>query len=170
MKSYRNVVVAVLAILGVAGLSGTASADDATLEANKKIAYESIELWLSGTTLKPEDIMAPNYVHHLDSQIGHDSTPQQSDLEEFKEELAKYHAAFTDVHVTSKVQVAEDNMVATRVELSAIHSGSYLGEQPTGKTITYDSVEFTRIEDGKVVETWVTWDKYAFFQQIGLIK
>lgn len=170
MKSYGNAIVAVVAILSVAGLSVAALADDATEEADKKVAYESIELWLSGTTLKPEDVMAPNYVNHLDSQIGHGDAPQQRDLEALKEDLAQFHAAFTDVHVTSKEQVAEGDMVATRVVLSAVHSGSYLGEEPTGKTITFDSVEFTRVENGKIVETWVTWDKYGLFQQIGLVK
>ena len=162
---------AAIAIVSVGiSFSHSANAQDADLAANKKVAYEAIELWLSDTNIKPESIMAPDYVNHLDSQIGDKSASQARSIDAFKEELAKFHAAFSDVKVTSKLQVAEGNMVSTRVQLSAVHSGSYLGEKPTGKTINYDSVEFTRIENGKVTETWVTWDKYAMFKQIGLIQ
>lgn len=166
VKIFSAIVVLAFALVPSLG----AHAQNADLEANKKVAYEAIELWLSGSKIKPEAIMAPDYVNHLDSQVGGNSAPQTRALEAFKEELAKFHAAFSDVKVTSKLQVAEGDMVSTRVRLSAVHSGSYLGEKPTGNTISYDSVEFTQIEDGKVTETWVTWDKYAFFQQIGLIK
>ena len=152
------------------GLRDSARADDANLEANKMVAYQAIELWLSGTKVTPEEVMAPDYINHLDSQVGDTSAPRSRGLAAFKEEERRFHAAFSDVKVTAKVQVAQGDLVATHVNLSALHVGSYVDEPPTRKTIYYDSVEFTRIEDGKVVETWVTWDKYALFRQIGLIK
>lgn len=146
-----------------------ASAEDCGLDQKKDLAYQAIELWLSGTTIDPSTILAPGYTNHVDSAIGLDTAQQVRDIAAFEQEVAKFHRAFTDVKATSRMQVAEGNMVATRVQLSAVHSGSYLGETPTGNTITYDSVEFTRIADCKVAETWVTWDKYAMLYQIGAI-
>ncbi|WP_421723252.1 ester cyclase [Bauldia sp.] len=143
-----------------------ANADDT--DSVEKIAYESIELWMSGTDVTPEEVFAPDYVNHVDSPIS-DQAPSDRDIEELKKELAQFHAAFSDVHVTSSEQVAEGNLVATRVVISAKHTGSFVGEEPTGTTVTYDSVEFTRVEDGKIAETWVTWDKYGLYRQIGAL-
>lgn len=134
----------------------------------EKVAYESILLWMSGSDVTPEEVFAPDYVNHVDSPISAEA-PSDRDIEELKKELAQYHAAFSDVHVTSSEQVAQGDLVATRVVISAKHTGSFVGEEPTGKTVTYDSVEFTRVENGKIVETWVTWDKYGLYRQIGAI-
>ncbi len=147
----------------------SAQADECSLEQKKALAYEAIELWLSGSDVDPDAILAPGYTNHLDSAVGLDTTQQVRNVADFQKEIAKFHAAFSDVKALSRMQVAEGDMVATRVQLSAVHSGSYLGEEATGKTITYDSVEFTRIADCKVAETWVTWDKYAMLYQLGLI-
>ncbi|MEX0308578.1 MAG: ester cyclase [Ruegeria sp.] len=147
----------------------SANADSCSLEQKKELAYQAIELWLSGTDIDPNAILAPGYTNHVDSAVGLDTAEQVRDVAAFQKEVAKFHAAFTDVKALSRMQVAEGDMVATRVQLSAVHSGSYLGEEATGNTIKYDSVEFTRIADCKVAETWVTWDKYAMFYQIGLI-
>ena len=166
LKAWFAATVMSLAFL----VSHGATAQSADLEANKKLAYEAIELWLSGTKVKPEAIFTADYKNHVDSQVGPKSGPQLRRLAEFKADLARFHAAFSDVKAMSRSQVAQGDMVATRVVLSAVHSGSFLNEKPTGKTIRYDSVEFVRIKDGKIAETWVTWDKYSMFQQIGLIK
>lgn len=159
--------VSTMALYFAGALSATAA--ECSLEQKKELAYEAIELWLSGTDVDASTVLAPGYTNHLDSAVGRITTDQVRDVAAFEKEVAKFHAAFTDVQALSRMQVAEDDMVATRVQLSAVHSGSYLGEEATGNTITYDSVEFTRIADCKVAETWVTWDKYAMFYQIGLI-
>ncbi|MEM8551633.1 MAG: ester cyclase [Pseudomonadota bacterium] len=143
-----------------------AFADDA--KELEKIAYESILLWTKGSELTPEEVFAPDYVNHVDTPISADA-PSSRDMAALEQELAKYHAAFSDVEITSSEQLAEGNMVATRVVISAKHTGSFVGEEPTGKTVTYDSVEFSRIEDGKIAETWVTWDKFGLYRQINAL-
>lgn len=168
--TLARIALALTLLVSAASLSvGPAHASDSNVEANEKVAYQSIELWMSGSTVKPENIVAQNYINHADSAVSQQSGSRARDLATLKKELKQFHAAFSDVHVTSKEQVAQGNMVATRVVISAVHSGPFLGAKPTGKTVTYDSVEFTRIEDGKIAETWVTWDKYGLFEQIGLI-
>ena len=137
-------------------------------DAIKKVAYESVLLWMSGTDVTPEEVFTQDYVNHVDSPISAEA-PSDRDIEELKKELVQFHAAFSDVHVTSSEQVAQGNLVATRVVISAKHTGSLVGEKPTGNRVTYDSVEFTRVENGKIVETWVTWDKYGLYRQIGAI-
>lgn len=162
-----SALVTILVCTGAPTFSQTCSPDD--LEGNKILAMKAIELWTSENSVDASELLAPDYVNHLDSEVGFETETKIRNFEAFKKEITKYHQAFTDVTVEESMQVAQGDTVATRVQLSAVHSGSYLGEKPTGKTIQYDSVEFTRIENCKVSETWVTWDKYAMFYQIGLI-
>lgn len=140
-----------------------------SLEENKKIAYRAIELWVSGNADDPAEFMSPGYVNHEDSEVGLDAAPLHLGLDHWKAVIAGFHKAFSDVKVTSCRQVAEGNTVATQVGLSAIHTGTFVNEMPTNNKIRWDSVEFVRIENGKIMETWVTWDKFDMFQQIGII-
>jgi predicted ester cyclase len=43
------------------------------------------------------------------------------------------------------------------------------GFPATGKTFTLVNIIIQRLEDGKVVETWVSWDDVAFLSQLGLM-
>jgi predicted ester cyclase len=43
------------------------------------------------------------------------------------------------------------------------------GFPATGKTFTLVNIIMQRLEDGKVVETWVSWDNVAFLSQLGLM-
>jgi len=43
-----------------------------------------------------------------------------------------------------------------------------MGDLPaTGKEFTLVNIIIQRLEDGKVAETWVSWDKVAFLSQLG---
>jgi predicted ester cyclase len=67
------------------------------------------------------------------------------------------------------MQVAEDDLVATRWEFTATHTGSYMGLAPTGKQAIWTGIEIDRCADGKIVESWVDWDKYRLFESLGLL-
>jgi len=140
-----------------------------SLEENKKIAYRAIELWVSGNADNPDAFVSPDYVNHQDSEVGLDAAPLHMGLAHWKAVIKDFRKAFTHVKVTSCMQVAEGDKVATHVSLSAVHSGTFINEMPTNHTIRWDSVEIVRIENGMIMETWVTWDKFDMFQQIGII-
>jgi predicted ester cyclase len=51
--------------------------------------------------------------------------------------------------------------------MTGVHTGS-LGDLPaTGKEFTLVNIIMQRLENGKIVETWVSWDNLAFLTQIG---
>ena len=68
------------------------------------------------------------------------------------------------------IQIAEGYQVATRWEFTATHTGDFIGAAPTGKQIIWTGVQIDRFEDGKIVESWVDWDKYRFLEGLGLVK
>ena len=68
------------------------------------------------------------------------------------------------------IQIAEGDKVATRWEFAATHTGDFMGHGPTGKQVTWTGVQIDRFEDGKIIESWVDWDKYRFLEGLGLLK
>ncbi|MEL7115498.1 MAG: ester cyclase, partial [Pseudomonadota bacterium] len=52
---------------------------------------------------------------------------------------------------------------------TALHSGEgFLGLAPSGKTLTRCSLDFWRIEDGRIRECWVMLDIIDLYRQIGV--
>ena len=64
----------------------------------------------------------------------------------------------------------EGGKVVTRVTLRGTHQGE--AEEfgpPTGKQIEGEGVTISRIEGGKIVEDWDSYDNLSFLQQLGLV-
>ena len=62
--------------------------------------------------------------------------------------------ALSDIEVTIHHQVAEGDLVATRKEISGLHTGSFMGIAPTGKKVTINVMDFIRLKNGQYVEHW----------------
>ena len=78
-------------------------------------------------------------------------------------------AAFPDLKVTVHDQVAEGNMVATRMSFGGTHTATFQGIPPTGKAINVSGVIIDRIVDGKITEHWASFDAMGMMQQLGVI-
>jgi predicted ester cyclase len=61
---------------------------------------------------------------------------------------------FPDIKVEILDQVADDNKVCSRKELSGIHTGEFMGVAPTNKKVTFKVIDIVRIENGKYAEHW----------------
>ena len=66
-------------------------------------------------------------------------------------------------------QIAEDDKVATRLTLHAIHTGEFQGMPATGKQIVVPQIAIHRIQNGKIVEVWVSSDDISMMKQLGLM-
>ncbi|EGP10237.1 hypothetical protein CSIRO_0013 [Bradyrhizobiaceae bacterium SG-6C] len=55
--------------------------------------------------------------------------------------------------------------LATR--FTGTHTGEFLGNQPTGKRVDYQSYELYRIADRKIAEEWICADMLTILTQIG---
>ncbi|WHI46479.1 ester cyclase [Microbulbifer sp. JMSA004] len=151
-------------------LTPPALAQSNNLQENKKLAMQAVDIWLSGSKVDPNKVFSPDYINNLDSSTSDSAGPQKRNLKQLEEEAAKFHTAFKDVKAINNRQVAEGDLVATHITIRAKHVGSFMGENPTKKTITWDAVEFSKIQNGKIVEAWVTWDKYGFLKQLGALE
>ncbi len=137
-------------------------------EDNKAISRRAHELWASGNSENPEAILAESYVNHQESDVQGGVTTKSRDA--YVELVGGYHDAFTDSRVSILMQIAEGDLVATRWEFTATHTGDFLGFAPTNKVVTWTGVQIDRIENREIVESWVAWDKYRLFAGLGLVR
>ena len=66
-------------------------------------------------------------------------------------------------------QIAEGDKVVTRLTLHAVHTGEFQGMPATGKQIVVPQVAIHRIQNGKIVEVWVSSDDISMMKQLGLM-
>ncbi|MEM1360321.1 MAG: ester cyclase [Pseudomonadota bacterium] len=156
----------VLALCLAFSMFCVAAAD--TLADQKRMAAKSLEFWSNGDVSQLDAVFAPSYSNHQNPEVdGRDLTV---DLEQWSKIIQGYHAAFPNTQIKILDQVAEDDQVSTRWEFTGTQTGTYLGLAPTSKTISWTGMQIDRFEDGKIAETWVNWDMYSMFKQLGLLK
>lgn len=137
------------------------------LDENKKTSRRALQLWASDHSEQPEDIISNQYVNHQEPDV--EGGVSARGLKDWKELVNGYHDSFSDSKVQIMQQIAEGDLVATRWEFTATHTGEYMGIAPTGREITWTGVQIDRYEGGKIVESWVDWDKFRFFEGLGRV-
>jgi predicted ester cyclase len=66
--------------------------------------------------------------------------------------------------------VCEGDLVAARWVATGTHTGSALfGMSPSGKRLDWTGIDFSRISDGKIVESWLCADILRLAQQLGAV-
>jgi predicted ester cyclase len=65
--------------------------------------------------------------------------------------------------------IASGDIVAYISTLKGTQTGPMGEFPPSGKSFTLTNIIMQRLENGKVVETWVSWDNVAFLSQLGFM-
>lgn len=112
-------------------------------EENKVVVRRFITEALSGRNLgSADEVLAPNYRNRMTG----------ADLAAFKGFLTGMKTAFSDARIDIDDLVAEGDSVVARWKLEATHTGSLMGETPTGKTISIRGLTYYRLVNGQIVE------------------
>jgi len=131
---------------------------------NKEVVRNAFEIVAAGDYEGMGTVIADDYVRHSQATPG----LVIDSLDDFKEFIRQDRAAIPDQKLELVHLVAEGDLVA----FWGIYSGTQTGEMgpfpPTGKQANLDFAGIHRVADGKIVETWVTWDNIAFLSQLGL--
>lgn len=78
-----------------------------------------------------------------------------------------FRSAFPDVHFVIEDMVSQDGWVATRVSGKATHLGGlFMGIEPTGLRVSWSSLGFFRVANGRIVEHHGQPDLGALRQQL----
>ncbi len=134
---------------------------------HKETSRKLVESWGDNTSYKPDRFLAEGYVNHqLPDPAGGTSTKTR---QEWKDLVADIHNSLSDLEVKVLLQVAEGDYVCSHWRATARQTGEFKTFAATGMTTTWTGTQIDRYENGKVVESWVNWDKYGFLEGLGLV-
>ena len=112
-------------------------------EQNKVVVRRFMMEALTGRNVGLADkVLAPNYVNRMTG----------AGLAAFKQMLTGMSTALTDVRFEIDDLVAEGDSVVARWKMEATHTGSLMGESPTGKKISGRGLTYYRLVNGQIVE------------------
>lgn len=90
-------------------------------------------------------------------------------LPAWREGMQGFFAAFPDITYTlDDIFFAGDRGV-WRGRWHGTQQGPWQGIAPSGQTATWTAVIIGRLQDGKLVEDWVEYDRLGLFRQLGAI-
>lgn len=155
--------VGVVALLLVAHLTGC-SGECKELEANKAIVTRATEILNSHDYTDLGEVMADDFRRYC--QATPDAVVES--LDDFKTLAAEWDGQVPTGTITLDWMIAEGDLVAVWGTWSGTQTGP-IGEFPaTGKNVSLDFGGVHRIENGKIAETWITWDNMSMMTQLGL--
>ena len=101
--------------------------------------------------------------------VVHGLGPDLQGPDGFKGFHRAYRNAFPDVRIQIEAIVSEGDTVAVRWAGTGTHQGDGLGFPATGRQVQFRGMTFARVENGKLVEGWNTFDQLGMLQQLGVV-
>lgn len=97
--------------------------------------------------------------HLPDSGIGPDA---------YKREVARFIRAFPDLRLAVEDMIAEKDKVVSAWVVSGTHKGEFRAIPPSGKSVSIEGITIHIIAEGKIIDSYVTWDEFGLRQQLGV--
>ena len=133
-------------------------------EDNKAVIRRFLKDIFEGGNLElADELFAPNYVLH-DPVVPEEVRGPEG----MRRYVSMYRSAYPDTHFTIEDQISEGDRVVTRWTGQGTQQGELMGIAPTGNQVTLAGIEFDRVSDGKMQETWVNYDALGMMQQLGV--
>jgi predicted ester cyclase len=131
-------------------------------EQNKAIALRTSEIVNQKNPDLIEECYPPDFVWHGPDQ-------DIRGYEQAKQLSSTFLAAFPDAQITDEDVIAEGEKVVRRYTTHATHQGeTEMFGPPTGRQIELKGITIHRIEGGKIVEEWESFDNLSMMKQLGL--
>jgi steroid delta-isomerase-like uncharacterized protein len=135
--------------------------DVSPVDANKALARRAIG-YNHGAPDEATAIFAPDFVAHMPGQPPMD----RATFEHFVGGVTNGMPGYTyEIHD----QIAQGDLVVTRLTWRGVHSGDLAGVPATGRSIELRGINMFRVQGGRAVEQWAELDMLGLLQQIGAI-
>ncbi|MEV3903116.1 ester cyclase [Mycobacterium sp. NPDC050551] len=99
-----------------------------------------------------------------------DRTPQPGTTPDKAGVLVLYRRlrdAFPDFRPEIHWQTIEDDIVTTYKTYHGTHRGPLFDIAPTGRTVSFETVDAMRVRDGRIVEHWGVANLFSLVHQLG---
>jgi len=101
--------------------------------------------------------------------IGNTGCGFKNGLSEFQDNWQRpFQAAFSDKVCIDEARIAQGQWCAAFGRQEAVHSGPFMGIEPTGKRVEIRYMDFWKVVDGKIVDNWVMVDFPYVMKQLGV--
>jgi steroid delta-isomerase-like uncharacterized protein len=120
------------------------------------------EVWNKGNLGVADELSAKDTIVH---------EPTAKDLkgvDAFKKHVERLRSAFPDLRVTIEDISSAGDKVFLRWTATGTNKGSFMGSNATNKRCVVPGITENRLENGKLVETWMSYDVLGLIQQLGL--
>ncbi len=112
-----------------------------------------------------DEVLSPDYVRHCQAM-----PPDLQEIhgpEVFKTFVADFVNSVSNCKDEIDFIMADSNMVAYVTTTTGTQTGPMGNLPASGKEFMLKNIVIQRIEDGKVAETWISWDNVALLTQLG---
>jgi len=101
--------------------------------------------------------------------MGNTGCGTKTGLKEFQDNWQRpFQAAFSDKVCIDEARLYMGEWAAAFGRQEAVHSGVFMGIQPTGKKVEIRYMDFWKVVDGKIVDNWVMVDFPYVMAQLGV--
>jgi predicted ester cyclase len=108
-----------------------------------------------------DPLFAPDFVDHNPAWSARD-------LSELKEVIRSAQQALEFTSNQDLIYPAAGGRVVIHITLSGHHVKKFFGREPTGKAVSWTSIEVYRIVDRQIAERWVQADRAGLLAQLGV--
>ncbi len=127
----------------------------------KQFVYEYVEeIWNNKDFTNADKYWGPDFRNGFALQLEHGTEGMKKQIESFLQAFNPFHFEIKDI-------IVEGNKVAMWFEITATHSGDFMGIKATQKEVLFREAAWYEMKDGKfdVVYGFVDWN--MLFEQLG---
>ena len=132
---------------------------------NKSIVrriYE--EVWNKRRLEVVDELISPSHAVHVQLM---DHADPGIGPEAYARNVTQFLSAFPDMKFTILDMIAEDDKVVVFWNITGTQVGEFRGIAPTGKKISLDGITINQLANGKIMDSFVSWDMWAMIRQLG---
>ena len=104
--------------------------------------------------------------------VNHAALPEAQGRDGFARISAKIREAFPDLQRRVEDSMSDGDRAFVRLTVTGTHKGplamARVSLAPTGKQVRYEQMLTVRVANGRIVESWMTFDFLAMARQLGL--
>lgn len=123
------------------------------------------EVWNRGRHELIEELFTDDHVYHDALMPDLPAGP-----EGVRRRVETYMSAFPDARVSPEEWIVAGDRVVLRWTWGGTNTGEALGLPATGRAATITGMHEFRLRDGRIAESWCSFDSLGLLQQLGLVQ
>lgn len=107
---------------------------------------------------------------HVADVVLHDHDTEHHGVDAAVEHEWTMYEAFPDAAYAVEDVVTTADRIAARWRVTGTHEGGFQGIEPTGEAVDVPACGTLRVEDGRVAEVWIVYDRLGLLEQLGVVE